>query len=35
LQLALKGDGTTWIDVGGSAAIKEFLVDEFKAFGRP
>jgi len=34
LQLALKGDGATWIDVGGSAAIKEFLVDEFKAFGR-
>jgi len=32
LQLALKNDGTTWIDIGGSAAIKVFLEDEFKAF---
>jgi len=34
LQLALKDDGTTWIDIGGSAAIKAFLQDEFKAFVR-
>ena len=34
LQLALKDDGTTWIDIGGSAAIKAFLEDEFKAFVR-
>src|SRR5262249_2876959 len=34
LQLALKGDGTTWIDVGGSGAIKTFLEDEFSAFVR-
>jgi hypothetical protein len=32
LQLALKDDGTIWIDIGGSAAIKAFLEDEFKAF---
>ena len=32
LQLALKDDGAMWIDVGGSAAIKAFLADEFKAF---
>ena len=32
LQLALKEDGTIRIDIGGSAAIKAFLEDEFKAF---
>lgn len=35
LQLTLDDDGTTWIDLGGSAAIKAFLDDEFKAFVRP
>jgi hypothetical protein len=34
LQLTLKDDGTAWIDIGGSAAIKAFLEDEFKAFVR-
>jgi hypothetical protein len=34
LQLALKGDGTTWIDIGGSGAIKTFLEDEFSTFVR-
>jgi len=32
LQLALKGDGTAWIDIGGSGAIKTFLEAEFSAF---
>jgi hypothetical protein len=32
LRLALRDDGTTWIDLGGSAAIKAFLADEFKEF---
>jgi len=34
LQLALRNDGTTWIDIGGNAAIKAFLQDEFEAFVR-
>jgi hypothetical protein len=34
LQLALKHDGTTWIDIGGSAVIKAFVEDEFKAVVR-
>ena len=33
LQLALTRDGT-WIEMGGSAAIKDFLRDEFKALAR-
>ena len=33
LQLTLKDDETTWIDLGGSAQIKGVLYDEFKAFG--
>jgi hypothetical protein len=32
IRLAFKDDGTTWIDLGGSAAIKSFLADEFKEF---
>ena len=32
LQLVFKDDGTAWIDIGGSAAIKDFLRDEFKSF---
>src|SRR5262245_13947840 len=34
LQLALKDDGTTWVDIGGTTAIKAFLEDEFKSFVR-
>jgi hypothetical protein len=34
LQLGPRDDGTTWIDIGGSAAIKAFLEDELKAFAR-
>ena len=30
LELALRDDGTTWIEMGGSASIKNFLRDEFK-----
>lgn len=30
LELALTDDGTTWIEMGGSASIKNFLRDEFK-----
>jgi hypothetical protein len=32
LQLALKDDESRWIEIGGSAAIKAFLEEEFKAF---
>lgn len=32
IVLALKGDGTTWIEMGGSPAIKAFLKEEFRAF---
>jgi len=35
LRLALRYDGFTWIEIGGSAAIKGFLEDEFQAFPRP
>lgn len=34
LQLVLENDGTTWIGIGGSRAIKTFLEDEFKGFAR-
>jgi len=32
LQLAFRDDGTTWVYLGGSAAIKAFLADEFREF---
>jgi hypothetical protein len=32
INLSLGGDGTTWIEIGGSAAIKVFLREEFSAF---
>jgi hypothetical protein len=32
IRLALNGDGTTWIEMGGSSAIKTFLQGEFRAF---
>jgi hypothetical protein len=32
IDLSLKADGTTWIEIGGSAAIKAFLNEEFSAF---
>jgi len=32
ILLALKGDGTRWIEMGGSPAIKTFLKEEFRAF---
>jgi hypothetical protein len=32
INLSLNADGTTWLDIGGSAAIKEFLKEEFSAF---
>lgn len=32
LQLALKDDESRWVEIGGSAAIKAFLEEEFKAF---
>jgi hypothetical protein len=32
IDLSLRADGTTWIQIGGSAAIKEFLKEEFSAF---
>lgn len=32
IDLSLRADGTTWIQMGGSAAIKEFLKEEFSAF---
>lgn len=32
IRLALNNDGTTWVELGGSVAIKEFLEEEFSAF---
>jgi hypothetical protein len=32
IDLSLRADDTTWIQIGGSAAIKEFLKEEFSAF---
>jgi hypothetical protein len=32
IDISLKADGTTWIEIGGSAAIKAFLNEEFSAF---
>ena len=32
INLSPGGDGTTWIEIGGSAAIKAFLIAEFSAF---
>ena len=32
ITLALKSDGTTWVEFGGSVAIKEFLEEEFSGF---
>lgn len=32
LQLALEDDGTTWVGIGGSTAIKAFVEDEFKGW---
>ena len=32
IELSLKADGTTWIEMGGSTAIKAFLKEEFSAF---
>ena len=34
ITLALKGDGTTWIELGGSVAIKKFLHEEFSGMPR-
>jgi hypothetical protein len=34
LAVALKDDGTRWIEIGGSEAIKAFLEDEFRSFTR-
>lgn len=33
IDLSMKADGTTWIKIGGSGAIKAFLKEEFSAFG--
>ena len=32
IELSLKADGTTWIEMGGSTAIEAFLKEEFSAF---
>jgi hypothetical protein len=32
LQFALKNDDSRWIEIGGSAAIKASLEEEFKEF---
>jgi hypothetical protein len=32
IDLSLKANGTTWIEIGGSTAIKAFLKEEFRAF---
>jgi hypothetical protein len=32
IDLSLRSDGTTWLQIGGSAAIKAFLKEEFGAF---
>jgi hypothetical protein len=32
IDLSLKADGTMWVQIGGSAAIKAFLNEEFSAF---
>lgn len=32
ITLSLNGDGTSWIEIGGSAAMKAFLREEFGAF---
>jgi hypothetical protein len=32
INLSLERNGTTWIEIGGSAAIKAFLKQEFSAF---
>lgn len=32
MDLSLRADGSTWIQLGGSAAIKEFLNEEFRSF---
>ncbi len=32
IDLSLKADGTTWVQIGGSSAIKAFLNEEFRAF---
>ena len=32
ITLSLCGDGTTWVELGGSAAIKAFLKEECGAF---
>jgi len=32
LKLALNGDSTIWIEMGGTLAIKQFLEEEFSAF---
>ena len=32
ITLSLRGDGTTWVEIGGTAAIKAFLKEEFGAF---
>lgn len=32
IDLALRADGTNWIQIGGSATIKAFLDEEFRSF---
>ena len=32
IDVSLEADGTTWIQIGGSAAIKAFLEEEFRSF---
>lgn len=32
MELLLRADGATWIQIGGSAAIEAFLKEEFSAF---
>ena len=32
MTIALHSDGSVWIEIGGSAAIKRFLKEEFAAF---
>jgi hypothetical protein len=32
ITLALNSNGTTWLEIGGTVAIKEFLKVEFSAF---
>ena len=35
IDLSLTADGATWIEIGGGAAIKRFVSEEFRAFRQP